>query len=53
MDEYNRQRKRVLQQLLLGYLRDHPCLDCGEADPIVLDFDHLRDNVMNVSLIGR
>jgi hypothetical protein len=47
--EYYKQKARIRNSLvrkdnkerLIAYLREHPCVDCKEANITVLDFDHV------------
>jgi hypothetical protein len=48
-DEYNKRNREYIN----NYLSDHPCVDCGNNDLRVLEFDHVRgekeDNIGNAS----
>jgi hypothetical protein len=49
----NRLNQWARQQYLYDYLLSHPCVDCGESDPIVLDFDHVfGEKKLEVSLLA-
>lgn len=37
-------RKQRNRHIVIDYLKLHPCVDCGEGNIIVLDFDHVRGN---------
>ena len=37
-------RKKENRSYVLAHLLDHPCVDCGESNPLVLHFDHVRDS---------
>ena len=64
-DHYQRNRRRYaenqwgrkrcprkdLNREIDDYLKQHPCIDCGETNPIVLDFDH-RNGVEKVETIA-
>jgi hypothetical protein len=38
------------RRLILEYLRSHACVDCGQSDPVVLEFDH-RDRTTKTKAV--
>lgn len=44
--------RRENQDRAWDYLGQHGCVDCGEPDPVVLQFDHLGDKQRDVSYMA-
>lgn len=55
-EAHMRARKRA-RDFVVQYLADRTCVDCGECDTIVLEFDHVRgeksDNIARMVVAGR
>jgi hypothetical protein len=45
----SRRIARERAEYLVKFFRTRPCSDCGETDPLVLEFDHLRDKSFNIA----
>lgn len=42
------ERRLEKAAFLYDYLASHPCTECGESDPLVLQFHHLRDKLFGL-----
>lgn len=52
LDSVHERKKRMrdeAREFAWDYLSKHACVDCGESDPRVLEFDHVRGKNSDVS----
>ena len=51
--EYSKIARDRTRAFISNYLKTNPCVDCGEANIIVLEFDHFEDKKFNISDAAR
>lgn len=41
--KYSKLARDRTRTYIYDHLKTHPCVDCGETDPIILEFDHVGE----------
>ena len=49
--EARRRRREAAREFIYEHLRSHPCSDCEEKDPLLLEFDHVGAKRAHVSVL--
>lgn len=49
--ERNNLQRQASREFIREYLSTHPCVDCGETDPIVLEFDHIHSKYKDIAVL--
>lgn len=47
----NKEIQKINRAFIVEYLKNNPCVECGEKDIVVLQFDHIGHKTKGVSLL--
>lgn len=51
-DSYGKRQREKNRLNVFNYLMAHPCVDCGESNPVVLEFDHRNPEEKSFTIGG-
>jgi len=47
--KHSTEYREAIREYLYNYLLSHPCEECGESDPVVLEFHHVGEKDMAIA----
>ena len=50
-DKYQKRVRQKKRKYINEYLSTHPCVDCKETEPLVLEFDHIKEKKYGIAFL--